>query len=187
MRKSLPALVIVLGLALPAVAATLAGVTLPDTVTVGGQTLLLNGMGVRTKVFVKVYVGGLYLEKKTSDAAAIIKLDAPKRVVLHFVYSEVGRDKMVESFSEGFQANAPEKLKTIKTQIDQFLAALEPMKKGDELTVTYTPATGTVLELRGKEKLTIPGQDFGRAVFSVWFGPKPPTNDLKSGLLGKKT
>ncbi len=185
MRLRLPALAIALGIAVPAMAATLAGVTLPDTVTVGGQTLLLNGMGVRSKLFVKVYVGGLYLEKKTSDPAAIIQMDAPKRVVLHFIYGQVTRDQMVESFTEGFQGNAPDKVKTIKPQIDQFLAALETMKKGEELTVTYVPATGTVVELRGKEKLTIPGQPFGQAIFSVWFGPKPPTGDLKSGLLGK--
>ena len=44
-------------------AAELAGVTLPDTQQVAGKTLVLNGMGIRTKYIVKIYVGGLYLER----------------------------------------------------------------------------------------------------------------------------
>jgi hypothetical protein len=45
-------------------AGTLADVTLPDTVQVGGRTLVLNGLGLRKKFVVKVYVAGLYLEQK---------------------------------------------------------------------------------------------------------------------------
>jgi hypothetical protein len=183
MRKAFLACACACALSVPLVAATLAGVTLPDTVTVGNQALLLNGLGLRTKMFFKVYVGGLYLEKKSSDAAAIVSSDTAKRVVLQFVYGEVTRDQMVESFTDGFKANAPN---TPKAQVDQFLDALETMKKGDQLVVTYVPGTGTTLAIRGKDKLTIAGLPFAQAVFSVWLGPKPPTSDLKNGLLGKK-
>ncbi|HEY1965075.1 MAG TPA: chalcone isomerase family protein, partial [Acidobacteriaceae bacterium] len=65
-------------------AATLAGVTLPDTAQVGGKTLVLNGLGLRTKMMVKVYVAGLYLEQKSSDPNAIIKADAPKQIIMKF-------------------------------------------------------------------------------------------------------
>jgi hypothetical protein len=183
MRRLVVACAFVCALVVPAVAATLAGVTLPDSAAVGSQTLALNGMGLRTKLFVKVYVGGLYLEKKSGDAAAIIQADAPKRVVLQFIYSEVTRDLMVESFTEGFANNAPG---ANKAHVDQFLAALETMRKGDQLVVTYVPGTGTTMAVRGKDKLTIPGLPFAQAVFSVWLGSKPPTADLRSGLLGKK-
>jgi hypothetical protein len=183
MRKVLIACASVCLLSATLLAATLADVTLPDTITVGGQTLVLNGMGLRSKLFIKVYVGGLYVEKKTSDAAAIIQSDSTKRVVLHFVYGEVTRQQMLEAFEEGFKGNAPN---APKAEVDQFLAAIETMKKGEELVVTYTPGTGTTLSLRGKDKLTLSGLPFAQAVFSVWFGPKPPTSDLKNGMLGKK-
>ena len=49
-----------LGSAAPA--AELAGVTMPDTDTVEGKTLKLNGLGLRKKMVFKVYVAGLYLE-----------------------------------------------------------------------------------------------------------------------------
>jgi hypothetical protein len=165
-------------------AATLADVTLPDSITVGNQTLVLNGLGLRSKLFVKVYVGGLYLEKKTSDPAAVIASDAPKRVVLQFVYGEVTREQMVEAFEDGFKGNAPN---AAKADVQQWVGALETMKKGEQMTVTYVPSAGTTLTLRGKDKLTIPGLPFAQAVFSVWFGPKPPSSDLKNGMLGKKS
>jgi hypothetical protein len=164
-------------------AATLADVTLPDTVTVGNQTLVLNGLGLRSKMFVKVYVGGLYLEKKSNDATAIIQSDTTKRVVLQFVYGEVTREQMVEAFDDGFKGNAPN---APKADVQKLLGAIETMKKGEQMTVTYVPGTGTTLSLHGKDKLTIPGLPFAQAVFSVWFGPKPPTSDLKNGMLGKK-
>lgn len=183
MRKAIMALACVCVLTVPLIAATLADVTLPDTVTVGNQTLVLNGMGLRTKMFMKIYVGGLYVEKKTGDSIAIIQGDATKRVVLQFIYGEVTRDQMVESFSEGFKGNAPG---ATKSQVDQFLNAIETMKKGEQLVATYVPGTGTTLAIRGKDKLTIAGLPFAQALFSVWLGPKPPTSDLKNGMLGKK-
>lgn len=183
MRKVVIALACVCALSVPLLAATLADVTLPDTMIVGNQTLVLNGMGLRTKMFMKIYVGGLYVEKKTGDANAVIQADATKRVVLQFIYGEVTRDQMVESFSEGFKGNAPG---AIQSQVDQFLKAIETMKKGEQLVATYVPGTGTTLTIRGKDKLTIAGLPFAQALFSVWLGPKPPTSDLKNGMLGKK-
>ena len=70
--------VVVLAAAVDLRAATLAGVTLPDSTQVAGKTLVLNGVGLRTKFVVKVYVAGLYLEQKSSDPNAILKSDSPK-------------------------------------------------------------------------------------------------------------
>jgi hypothetical protein len=173
-------------LSFPVLAATLANVTLPDTVTVGNKTLVLNGMGVRTKFFVKVYVAGLYLEKKTQDANAILQQDAARRIVLQFVRSEVTKEQMTEAFDEALKANAPEKAGSLQGEIGQFLKALETMHEKEQMAVTYVPGVGTTVSVRGKDKVTIPGQPFGETVFAMWLGPKPPNGDLKNGLLGKK-
>ena len=71
----------------PAQARTLAGVDLPDTVVVDGATLRLNGMGLRaaTALRVKAYVGGLYLEQPSSDAATVIDSHQRKRVTMKFL------------------------------------------------------------------------------------------------------
>ncbi len=165
-------------------AATLAGVTLPDTVQVENTALVLNGLGLRTKFMVKVYVAGLYLERKSSDQNAIIKADAPRRIVMQFVHS-ASRNQMVDGFNDAFKDNSPEAMQTIKTEIDRFLAALEPIKEGDQLIFTYLPGKGTTFAINGKDKLTVAPAAFAQALFSVWLGPKPPNANLKKGLLGQ--
>lgn len=133
---------------------------------------------------VKVYVAGLYLEQKSSDPNAIIKADAPKRIVMQFLHG-ASRNQMSDAFNESFNDNSPEAVKTMKTDIDRLLNALEPVKVGDQMVFTYVPGTGTTFAMNGKEKLTIAGPAFGPVLFSVWLGPKPPNGDLKKGMLGQ--
>jgi Chalcone isomerase-like len=165
-------------------AASLAGVTLPDTAQVGGKTLVLNGMGIRTKAIFKIYVGGLYLEQKSSDANAIIKADAPKQIVMKFVHV-ASKSQMTDAFNEGFSDNAPEATKTMKAQINQLVGGLDAVKIGDTMVFTYIPGTGSSMAINGQNKVTIADPAFGPVLFSVWLGPKPPNADLKKGMLGK--
>ena len=189
MRRFVVAMLALLILAVPATARELEGVTMPDSITVDGNTLVLNGMGVRIKkvvfVKVKVYVGGLYLPKPNTDAAAIITADEPKQLVMHFLYKEVSRAKLVDAWTEGFEANAPQAMAALKKRLETFESWWTDMKKGDTAAMTYLPGTGTRLEINGKEAGVIPGKDFADALFAVWLGPKPPNKELKEGLLGE--
>ena len=160
-------------------AGSLAGVSMPDTVQVGGTTLVLNGMGLRTKFMVKVYVAGLYLDQKSSDASAILQADAPKRIVMHFLHG-ASKSQIANAFDDSFNDNAPDARKVVKDEINQFLGVLEPLKEGDEMVFTYIPGRGTICTINGKEKLTIAGKAFGPVLFSVWLGPKPPTRTSRS-------
>ena len=164
-------------------AASLAGVNLPDTTTVGDKSLVLNGLGLRSEFMVKVYVAGLYLQHKSSDANAIIKVDEPKRMIMQFLH-DASRKQMTDAFEKSFKDNAPDAAKTMKSDVDGFFGALEDVKVGEQMVFTYVPTTGTTLAINGKDKLTIPGASFGQLVFSVWLGPKPPTANVKKGILG---
>jgi long-chain acyl-CoA synthetase len=165
-------------------AAALAGVTMPDTAQVGGKNLALNGLGLRTKVIVKVYVAGLYVEQKSSDPNAIIKSDGPKQIVMKFLHG-ASKSQMADAFNESFNDNSPDAVKTMKPDIDRLVGALEAVNTGDTMVYTYVPGTGTTYSLNGKDKVTIAGPAFGQVLLSVWLGPKPPNADLKKGLLGQ--
>jgi hypothetical protein len=165
-------------------AGTLANVTVPDTVQVGSTTLVLNGMGLRTKYMVKVYVAGLYLAQKSSDPAAILKPDVTKRIVMHFV-RDVSKNQLTDGFTESFENNTPEAAKTLKPDINRFFSTLDAVKDGEELTFTYIPGTGTSIAIANNEKLTLSGPAFAELLFSVWLGPKPPNAGLKKGILGQ--
>src|SRR5512142_2866088 len=70
-----------------ALAGEAAGVKMPDTITVEGKTLKLNGIGLRKKLMFKVYVAGLYVETPTNAPEAIISSDQVKQVRLHVLRS----------------------------------------------------------------------------------------------------
>ena len=61
-------------------AAEVAGVKVDDQIKVGSSELVLNGAGLRTKVFVKVYVGALYVTQKATTPAALLDATTPRRM-----------------------------------------------------------------------------------------------------------
>ncbi|HEY0783572.1 MAG TPA: chalcone isomerase family protein [Thermoanaerobaculia bacterium] len=167
--------------ALPAAAGTLAGVTLPDRADASGKGLVLNGLGLRTKFFIKVYVGGLYLPAKERSAAKVLADDEPRRMVLHFLYG-VSKKQMCEAWEEGFADNAPTAPKELAGQL---CGLMEPIEKGKELVFTYLPGEGTKVEVNGKVKATLPGKPAADAILATWIGPKPgPGDDFKKAVLG---
>jgi hypothetical protein len=184
MRIYATALLATLTLALPANAGTLAGVTLPDKADAGGQTLVLNGLGLRTKFFIKVYVGGLYLPQKEKNAAAILSGDTPRRMVMHFLYS-VKKDQMCDAWDEGLKQNTPKAPADVKKEFQTLCSWMEAIPSGNELVLTYVPGTGTTVEVNGKSKGTLPGKATADAIFNTWIGPDPgPGQDFKKAVLG---
>ena len=122
----------------PALAREMAGVTLPDTLSAGDKTLKLNGLGLRKKAIFKVYVGGLYLEAPSKDAAGIVAADAPKAVRMHFL-RDLKKTQLTEAFSEGFEANAKEKAAAQKPALDKMLALVPDVKEGATLSFVTCP------------------------------------------------
>ncbi|MCA9568934.1 MAG: chalcone isomerase family protein [Myxococcales bacterium] len=163
-------------------AAELAGVTMPDSATVAGQKLVLNGMGLREKFFIDVYVGGLYLPAKTTDAKSAIDQDVPKRIKMHFIYSEVDAGKLTGAFNDGFAAVGATESQA--SGLAKLNGMMETVKAGETITLDYEPGVGTHVSVKGQEKGVIAGVDFMKALWGVYLGPSPPTTALKKGMLG---
>ena len=109
MRSLAPVILAILGIlgsVAPASAGRLAGVELPETVQVADQTLVLNGMGLRKRAILKVYVAGLYLPQRESDPAAILAADTPRRTIMIFK-SKVSAERMCGIWKQGLLANTP--------------------------------------------------------------------------------
>ena len=181
------ALAVVLVSAAPALAATCQNVTFPDSVKAGNAELLLNGLGLRkaTMFNVKVYVAGLYLPQKSSDAGQILAANRPWRLELRFV-RDVGVSDIRNAWQEGFENSAPEKLAAMQPRIDTLKAAMTDFKTGQLLVFANDPATGVTVAVNGAPGQPIAGADFATGLLAIWLGPKPPNTDLKTGLLGGK-
>ncbi len=169
-----------------AFAKDIAGVTIPDTFRVDGADLVLNGAGIRTKVFFQVYAGALYVETKSSDAAALIEQDKPMAIRLHFLM-DVDKKSIIDAWNEGFRNSAGASLSSLSDSIATFNACFsENSKKGTIYDIIYVPGQGVSVSLNGAKKTTIPGLEFKKAAFGIWLGSKPADNDLKKGMLGTK-
>jgi hypothetical protein len=171
--------------AVTASAATVAGVNLEDKVTVNNQTLVLNGAALRKKFVVKVYVGGLYLQSKQSNAATVIATDGPRRMVMHFLYS-VSKSQMADAWSEGLEDNTPKASPEVKTAFKTLESYMEDVPKGHRIVLTYVPGIGTTVEVNGKTKGTLGGKAVSDAILNTWIGPDPgPGADFKKAVLGQ--
>jgi len=85
-------------LVLPVQAAELAGVSIKDQVTAGnGEILVLNGIGLREKFWIDVYVGSLYLVNKSSSVSEILSAPNASRIQMDFVHKEVASEKLIKA------------------------------------------------------------------------------------------
>jgi len=165
-------------------AAELGGVVLPDKATAGGRDLVLNGMGLREKLWIDVYVAGLYLERKATDPGQILESEQVKHLRMQFLYKKVTAQQLVEAWSGGFEANAGEAAAPLRDKLDRLNSWMVDVGKGDEMSFTTVPGQGLEVQIKGQSKGTIEGDDFARAFWSIFLGPQPPTEKLKKGLLG---
>jgi hypothetical protein len=172
-------------LATPAgAAATLDGVSLPETATLGATELRLNGIALRTYSWlrIRIYVAGLYLERPSRDAEAILRSPEKKLLVVRFIH-DVDAEEARKAWREGFDDNCRAPCRLAPADVARFLAAVPAMRSGDRSTLAFTPA-GVSITLNGQTLGMISDPMFARAVLATFIGPHPPTERLKRGLLG---
>jgi len=167
----------------------IAGVKLAERINAsGGQSLVLNGAGIRYKFIFKIYVAALYLPAKADTARAVLDAPGPKRMLMHFVYHKVTAAQMRDGWKDGFEDNLDSKTyRALAPRIKRFNALFDALKAGDRVWLDYEPGRGTKVSVNGQDKGAIPGPDFMRALLLVWLGPHPPGDDLKRELLGRPT
>jgi hypothetical protein len=170
----------------PAQAAELAGVSLPDTVKAGPQTLVLNGIALREKFVFDVYVAGLYLTETSGDPETILEKEAQRVMVMHFV-RDVDAEAIREAWIEGLEGNVQGITPELRDKFDQLNGMMIDIKDGQEMGFIYNPGTGTDVTVAGQAKGTVEGKDFADAILATWIGPKPgPGKTFKKQILGGK-
>ena len=180
-------LIVLFGLCLaaPALAAEVGGVKLDDKVAVGGQDLLLNGAGIRTRVVFKVYVASLYLPAKATDPAGVLA-KGPRRIQMNLLRT-LASDQLVDALNDGLKDNNTDaEMAAVKPQADQLMAIMKAfgeVKEGNVVTLDFVD-NATVVGFNGASKGTIPGEAFNRALTKIWLGDKPAQPDLKKAMLG---
>jgi hypothetical protein len=166
-----------------------AGVKLADSVNVGNQDLVLNGAGLRTKFFFKIYVAALYLPAKQTVADAIITAVDPQRIALYMV-RDLSKKRFLNAFIEAIEANqTPAEMIQLQGPIKQMTNIFNlvgDVSSDDIIILDYLPGSGTRISVNGVTYDMIPGGMFHRALLKIWLGAHPVQADLKAALLGEK-
>lgn len=164
----------------------ISGIEMPYTLKSEQNTLVINGAGVREKYFMDMYVGGLYLKAKKSDAVAIMKADESMAIRLHIVSGLITSEKMTTAVDEGFKNSTGGNTSPLLSKINQFKDVFkEKINKGDVYDLIYEPAKGVSIIKNGKTAAVISGLDFKMALFGIWLCDKPADTGLKKDMLGK--
>jgi len=194
MKLPIKEILLCLTLALPLIgtaqAVEIAGVKVEETTQslATNTPLKLNGAGIRYKVFFKVYVASLYLTETKDTAEGIFAVAGPKRINLTML-RDLSSDILGQAFMDGVKRNT-DKSERAK-MLDQFLkfgqlfSTVPELKKGDLVTMEWTPNAGTNMFINNK-KIGDTFQDiaFFNAVLRIWIGDNPVDSTLKKQLLG---
>lgn len=190
LRSTAAAAALLLAAQLPAQAAIdVKGVKFEDSTQVGGQSIALNGAGLRTKFFVNVYAAGLYVTKKDASAQTLISQPGPKSI--HAVLlRDLTAAEFADALVKGFTANAtPQELTKTQARLEELktlIYGFGEAKKGLALHLDYVPGAGTRVIVDGQQKgKDIPGEDFYQGLLKIWLGNHPVDSDLKESLVGK--
>ena len=173
----------------PALAAEVAGIKVDDRIKLESGELVLNGAGLRTKAFFKVYVAGLYLAEKKTSTDEVLALPGPKRVSMRLM-RDLSAKQLTDALDEGMRDNTPaaeqESLKARLAELTATMNALQSAKEGDVIALDWLPGSGTRVVLNGEPRgKAIAGEDFYRALLRIWLGDNPVSGSLKKALLGQ--
>lgn len=171
----------------PARARELAGVTLAEQTVHGGDTLLLNGAGLRTRLMFKVYVAALYLPARERDAALILKSRWPVQVRLHML-REVDADSLLTALNDGLRDNldpaALDALAAPRAELARIFREIGQARDKDQIQLDIDNQ-GLAVALNGKPRGLVGSEALGRALLRVWLGERPVDAALKSAMLGQ--
>ncbi|PHV10043.1 chalcone isomerase family protein [Chitinimonas sp. BJB300] len=165
-----------------------AGIMLEDSVKLAHAELKLNGAGIRTKAFFKIYVAALYQSEKKTTASEVIAAPGPKRLSLTML-REVNSDTLSQALLDGLNNNCTteEKVQLFNQMlaVGQIFGTYRTIKANDVMTLDWVPGVGTIIQLNGKRLgEPLPDSGFYAALLKIWLGEKPADKTLKQQLLG---
>jgi hypothetical protein len=165
-------------------AADLDGVSMPEMRMVNGTPVHLNGIGLRTfsVLGIRIYVAGLYLERRSDNPDAILHSPESKLLDIRFL-RDVDAEDAREAWKESFEQNCKAPCYLDPRDEQRFLAAVPSVHKGDDSTLLFT-SNGVHVTFNGRSMGDIADPHFAELMLTTFIGPVPPTPRLKRELLG---
>ena len=148
--------------------------------------LVLNGAGIREKMWVNLYVQALYLPEQSNDAKKILESDETIATRLHITSSLVTKKKLIQAMEDGISKSYKGDINLIKERLDTFMSFFETQldKEGYADMVYSANTEKTSVYLNRKFIGDVPGKDFRKALFGIWLEDNCVDKTLRKRLLG---
>lgn len=162
-----------------------------DQLSLGGISLLLNGVGKRAVLTFRGYVAGLYLSRKATTPEAVLATPGPKRLQIRMLL-DVDAEEFIKAVNKGVGRNCSEAEKAALgdrvSLLTRNFELVGKVRKKDLINIDFLPGQGTILTVNGKTwGQTVPGEDLYKAFLKVFLGERVSDKRLKAGLLGQPT
>ncbi|MGI2103738.1 chalcone isomerase family protein [Shewanella frigidimarina] len=166
-------------------ASMIADVDVAEQMTVVEQPLILNGAGVRSKFFMDLYVGSLYLPTKAHTLEDV--LAQPIAVIqLTITSGMITSNKMRDAITDGFEAATDNDTHSITKDIEHFTQLFaDEIVEGDQFTFVTQKGKGVSSIKNGIAQGDIAGEAFRQALLKIWLGEEPAQQSLRQAMLAQ--
>ncbi|MGB6243031.1 MAG: chalcone isomerase family protein [Castellaniella sp.] len=169
-------------------ALTVATVNVAEQQTLDGQTLALNGAGLRQRFVFQVYVAALYRPTPTTDVETILNSPEPQVLQLTLL-RDINSKALTDALNDGLKANNTEKelaaMSATIQHFETFMATGGEGASGDQVRINFQQGKVSV-SFKGKALGEVTDPRFATALLKVWLGAAPAQESLKQALLGQK-
>ena len=149
----------------------------PIRQTISGTDLVLNGYGVRERLFLDVYGCALYAPRKSSSSDYLMAPTTPTAIRIRVDLTPPADPpaRWEETFRNALNPALYARL----------VRTYETLAAGDTLLFTYSPKSGTSAYLNNRHVFTVAGHDLMRGLLDQWLGPYPVSAELRRDLLNE--
>ena len=162
------------------------GVEMPLKLTAKDVDLELKGAGVRTFMWMNMYVGGIYLKENQKISPQLIDKDQNMGLRLQIISSLVSNKRIIQALEEGFEKGAEGGLESLQSRINQLINFFEEdISPGDSIDLIYKKdeKSYTYVYRNSKYLGKIEGYDFKKALFGIWISDEPADEKMKQQIL----
>lgn len=147
---------------------------------------MLNGIGVHQELGREIFIGALFSESLSNDAATLLRNKQPMRMELKIVSPEgITARRFSRLWIEGLAVNS--KADALMAQAENTVA-FDAMFKGrliqnDHIKISNAPGKGVTISINDVVLGTIKDENFFSMLLATWIGSVPLSSDYRDSLL----
>ena len=147
--------------------------------------LELNGVAAFSEFGQEVYLGGFYLDSRSTRESEALSDARERKIEIRFV-SALSKRRWASTWTQSIAINNKRDVLVQSAQeLSDVLSAFKgDLAPGDVVEIHYTPDQGTDFIINGVELMSGKSPGLFNLFLSSWIGGVPPSSHFKNALLG---